>query len=132
MTAPAQEWMAGRVAWAETDPARVFYFARPLYWVDEAETALWRRLGDLERLANMPRRRIEVEYLRPLTFDDEYETRLWLDSAGRTSLTWNFEVVSGGDVCVRGTMVAVHVGEDGNPRPLPQKTLEALGAGGGS
>jgi acyl-CoA thioesterase FadM len=109
----------------------VYYFARPLYWADEAETALWRRLGGLERLANMPRRRIEVDYLRPLGFDDEYETRLWLDSTGRTSLVWRFEVVSGGEVCVRGSMVAVHVDADGRPQALPQETLDTLGVGGG-
>jgi YbgC/YbaW family acyl-CoA thioester hydrolase len=130
VTRPVEERLAGRVAWAETDPANVFYYARPLHWVDEAETALWRRLGDLERLATMPRRRIEVDYLRPLGFDDEYETRLWLDSAGRTSLVWQFEVVSAGEVCVRGKMVSVHVDADGSPLPLPLETLDALGADG--
>lgn len=126
MTSPLEERVTGRVAWGETDAAGMFHFARALYWAEEAETALWRRLGALQLLPNMPRRRIEVDYLRPLEFDDAYETRLWLDSLGRTSIVWLFEVARGGEVCVSGRMVVVHVDADGLPVPLPPDQHDVL------
>jgi acyl-CoA thioester hydrolase len=121
-----EEVVRGRVAWVETDAGRLIHFTNAFRWAEEAETTLRRRLGQIDAVARSPRRHVEAEFIRPLRFEDEYETRIWLDALGRTSLTWAFEITSGGELCIRGRMVVVNIDEDGRPAPIPEAERAAL------
>jgi YbgC/YbaW family acyl-CoA thioester hydrolase len=119
----------GRVRWAETDASGLFHYTHAFRWVEVAETELWRRLGRLELVALMPRRSVEAELLRPLSFDDEYDAVLWLERMGFTSITWAFEIVSSGECHVRGRVVAVNVDDQGRSTALTDDVRELLRSG---
>ena len=64
-----------------------------------------------------------------LTFEDEIDVRIWPDEVGRTSITWRFEITRGGELCVDGRMVVVHVDGEGRASPLPEAVRGALSTG---
>lgn len=119
----------GRVEWAETDASGAFHYTHAFRWAEAAETELWRRLDRLDLVGRMPRRAVEAELLRPLSFDDEYDATLWPDRLGRTSITWAFEVSSRGVCHVRGQIVVVYVDAAGRATLLPDDLRQRLVAG---
>jgi acyl-CoA thioester hydrolase len=93
---------------------------------EAAETALRRELGLLEGWGSYPRRHVEADFLRVLTFEDEIDVRIHAERVGRTSIAWRFEIERAGEVCVAGRMVVVHVDADGRAAPLPEAVRAAL------
>ena len=91
-----------------------------------AETAIRRELGLLDEWGSYPRRKVEAEFLQVLVFEDEIEVRIRPERLGQTSITWAFEITRSGEVCVRGSLVVVHVDADGQPAPLTEKERAAL------
>lgn len=116
-----------RVAWVDTDAGGRIHFTAAFRWAEMAEVALRRKLGLVEGWGDYPRRRVEAEFLKVLVFEDEIEVRIRPERLGQTSITWAFEITRDGDVCVRGTLVAVHVDDEGRPAPLTEKERAALG-----
>lgn len=115
-----------RVAWVDTDAGGRIHFTAAFRWAEAAETALMRRLGLLDAWGNYPRRRVEADYLKVLVFEDEVEVRLRVEGVGNTSITYAWEISSGGDVHVTGRHTVVHVDDDGTPAALPESLRAAL------
>ena len=116
-----------RVAWVDTDAGGRIHFTAALRYAEAAESALRRRLGLLEDWADYPRRRIEADYRAVLRFEDELEVRIRPDRIGRTSISWAWEILRDGVVCVDGRHTVVHVDDAGRPAPVPPIVSERLG-----
>jgi acyl-CoA thioesterase FadM len=110
-----------RVAWADTDASGRIHFTAAFRWAETAEHALLRRLG-LHPPGNadgFPRRHVEATFHKPMCFADEFDLVLAAERIGRTSVTYAWQAVRDGQVCVEGRTVTVHVDRDGTPAPLP-------------
>jgi len=124
---PAQQVDRRRVAWIDTDAGGRIHFTAVFRWAEAAETELMRAAGLLgPEWADYPRRRVEAEYRRVLVFDDEIEVRLRPERVGRTSITYAWEVLRDGEVCVEGRHTVVHVDAAARPAPLPAEVRAAL------
>jgi acyl-CoA thioesterase FadM len=117
-----------RVAWVDTDAGGRIHFTAAFRWAELAETGLRRRVGLLDCWGSYPRRRVEAEFLQVLVFEDEIEVRIRPERLGETSITWSFEIARDGELCIRGTLVVVHVGADGRPAPLTDEERATLSA----
>jgi acyl-CoA thioester hydrolase len=117
-----------RVAWVDTDAGGRIHFTAAFRWAEMAETSVRRRLGLLDEWGSYPRRKVEAEFLQVLVFEDEIEVRIRPERLGDTSITWAFEITRDGEVCVRGSLVVVHVDDEGRPSPLTEKERAALTA----
>jgi acyl-CoA thioester hydrolase len=117
-----------RVAWADTDARGRINQTAAFRYAEHAETEAFRTAG-IDAPASYPRRRVEAEFRRAITFNDELEVRLRPDRLGRTSITWVWEIVRGGEVCVEGRHTVVHVDAVGRPAPLPPEVRVAFGNG---
>lgn len=111
-----------RVAWADTDASGRIHFTAAFRWAEVAEHALLRRLGLIPpgNAEGFPRRHVEASYHRPMYFADEFDLVLAAERVGRTSVTYAWQAIRDGQVCVEGRTVTVHVDGDGTPAPLPQ------------
>ena len=119
----------GRVAWVDTDAGGRIHHTAAFRWAEIAEHSLFRRIRPGFEAAVFPRRSVEATYHSTLVFDDEFEVLLWVGSVGRTSVTFVWEVHSGGVVCVKGRHTAVHVDAEGKPAPLPAWLRKGLEKG---
>jgi len=116
----------GEVRWVETDASGRIHNTAPVRWAEAAEHALYARdMPDLPA-TRLPRRQIAATYHRPLAFRDSYEVALTVESVGRTSVTYTWTVVSAGEICVEGSHVVIHVGNDGRPAPWPEQFRSVL------
>ena len=122
----AEQVERGRVAWVDTDAGGRIHFTAAFRWAEAAETALMRRLGMLEGWGDYPRRHVEAEYLKVLVFEDTFETRLRVDAVGKTSITYGWEIVRGGEVCIRGNHTVVRVDRSGRSEPVPDSLRAQL------
>jgi YbgC/YbaW family acyl-CoA thioester hydrolase len=118
-----------RVAWVDTDAGGRIHFTAALRYAEAAETALHRRLGQVDLQGSYPRRHVEAEYLRVLAFEDEVEVHIRPERIGRTSITWAWQIRRGAEVCVAGRHTVVHVDDQGRPTALPDQLRRALEAG---
>ena len=117
-----------RVQWVDTDAGGRIHFTAAFRWAEMAETGIRRKLGLVEGWGNYPRRKVEAEFLKVLVFEDEIEVRIRPERLGQTSITWEFEITRDGELCVRGSIVVVHVDDEGRPAPLTEKERAALSA----
>jgi acyl-CoA thioester hydrolase len=115
-----------RVAWVDTDAGGRIHFTAVFRWIEVAETALMRRLGLLKGWDDYPRRHVEADYLKVLVFEDEVEVRLRVERAGRTSITYAWDIAKAEEVAVQGRHTVVHVDEDGRASELPEAVRAAL------
>ena len=120
--------LRGRVAWVDTDAGGRIHFTAVFRWAEAAETALLREHGLLDAWANYPRRAVEAEYLAVLRFEDEFELVLAPYQVGTTSITYEWEILRGDEICIRGRHTVVHVDEAGRPAPLHPEVRRALAA----
>ena len=105
---PASIVVQRLVEWPDTDAAGHYHHSSVLRWVEAAEAMLHERLDLLELFGTVPRVRYEVDYLARLWFRDRVDVALSVESVGRTSLRYAFEVRRGSEVAARGAMVAVN------------------------
>jgi acyl-CoA thioester hydrolase len=117
-----------RVAWVDTDAGGRIHFTAAFRYAEQAETALFRRLGLVDQLVDYPRRRVEADFRSVLRFEDEVAVEIRADRIGTTSITWAWQISRGGEVCVEGRHTVVHVGVDGRPAPLPDEVRDRLTA----
>jgi acyl-CoA thioester hydrolase len=115
-----------RVAWADTDAGGRIHFTAALRYAEIAETGLRRQAGLLGDWGDYPRKRVEAEYHRVLRFEDEVDVRIRAEGVGRTSITWAWEIVREGEVCIEGRHVVVHVDRQGRSTPVPDTLRRAL------
>ena len=126
-SAAPRQVIQSRVAWIDTDAGGRIHFTAAFRWAEMAETGIRRKLGLIENWGSYPRRKVEAEFLRVLVFEDEIEVRIRPERLGETSITWAFEIARDDELCVRGTLVVVHVDADGRPAALTDKERAALG-----
>lgn len=97
-----------RIEWPDTDASTNYHNTAAFRFIEVAETALLERLGLLEAVyGRLPRVHVEADFLRALRFRDVVDIELRVAAVGDTSVTYEFEMRSGGDVAVRGKAVAV-------------------------
>jgi YbgC/YbaW family acyl-CoA thioester hydrolase len=125
---PVEHTERARVAWVDTDAGGRIHFTAAFRWAEMAETGIRRKLGLLQEWGDYPRRRVEAEFLKALVFEDEIEIDIRPERLGETSITWAFEITRDGELCVRGTLVVVHVDDVGRPAPLTAQERAALSA----
>ncbi|MEQ3553855.1 thioesterase family protein [Pseudonocardia nematodicida] len=133
MSAPADDFRPlhvepVRVAWVDTDAGGRIHWSVVFRWAELAEHALLRKLGrDADDAGPYPRRSAGVVYHRALRFDDELEVRLGIGRAGRTSVTFAWQLARGDELCVEGHHTVVHVDDTGRPAPWPGRLRSGLG-----
>ena len=115
-----------RVQWVDTDAGGRIHFTAAFRWAEQAETGIRRRLGLMQGWGSYPRRRVEADFLKVLVFEDEIEIRVRPERLGETSITWVFEITRQAELCVRGSMVVVHVDAQGRPVRLTVEERAAL------
>lgn len=64
--------------------------------------------------------RVEIDYLRPVELsDDVVEVGARVDEFGTSSFEMTFAVEADGERCATGSSVQVAIGDEGEPRPVP-------------
>ena len=91
-------------------------------FIEVAETALFERLGFLHQIyGRLPRVHIEANFVAPLRFRDVVDIQLRVAGMGSSSATYEFEMLRGDEVAVRGRAVTVLLdGPDGRTVPWPE------------
>lgn len=108
-----------RVEFADTDTAGVAHFAVFYRYMEEAEHALYRALGERayrwgsDRVEGMPRVAASCEFLAPARYGDELEITLLVREARPRSIRYEAEIDRVGDgkprePIARGSMTVVH------------------------
>jgi 2-aminobenzoate-CoA ligase len=120
--APASIVVQRRIEWSDTDASGNYHNTAAFRFVEVAETALLDRLGFLHKVyGRTPRVHIEADFLRPLRFRDVVDIALAVDEVGRSSVAYRFEMSAGGNVAVRGRVVAALLTESrGRPTSWPE------------
>jgi YbgC/YbaW family acyl-CoA thioester hydrolase len=113
-----------RVEFVDTDAGGRIHHTAALRWAERAEHQLLRAAGWSE-LTCFPRRHVAVDFLAPLRFGDEVVVEIGATHVGRTSITYGWRVLRGGEVCVEGSTTCVRVDAGDRPAAVP----EALRAG---
>ena len=91
--AVVREEVTRSVEWVDTDAAGHHHNSFVLRSVEAAEARLFRRLGVLEEyFGAAPRVRQEIDYRSTLYFGQDATTVLEIESVGRSSMTFRFEV----------------------------------------
>jgi YbgC/YbaW family acyl-CoA thioester hydrolase len=120
-----------RVQWVDTDASGRIHYTAALRYFEVAEHALMRRVFSeppSERGFSMPRVHVEADYEAMLGYPDEFDCTVRVLALGRSSVTFGYEIVRlDGVRAIRGRIVAVAVGADGRPTPLPERWRERLG-----
>ena len=116
-----------RVEFVDTDMAGIVHFTAFFRYMETAEHELFRSLGlslvdrDREPGLGWPRVHCGFDFIKPLRFGDEVEIRMGVAQIGGTSITYEAEIVCGGEVVARGhsTSACCEVGPGGRMRPVP-------------
>ena len=105
--------------WVETDASTHQHYSSGFRWAEEAEHALWRKLGyGIEIVGAIPRVAVNMEYLRRIYYGEEILTELRVKSVGRSSCTFEFTASVGGELAMRGTHTCVYApGKTSQPWP---------------
>lgn len=114
-----------RVEFVDTDAGGRIHHTTALRWAERAEHQLLRAVGWGD-LTSFPRRRVAVDFHAPLRFGDEAVVRIRATTVGRTSITYGWSVLRGGEVCVEGVTTCVHVDDADRPVPVPDALRAAL------
>ena len=129
--APASIVVQRRIEWPDTDASGRWHNTAAFRFVEVAETALLERLGLLHDVyGRLPRVRIEADFKKLLAFRDLVDISIEVTAVGNSSLTYDFEILKGGEVCVKAKVVAVLLHDDGHPARWSQRQRDILlGAG---
>lgn len=106
-----------RVEWVDVDGGGAAHHSMAAIWAERVEHSLLRTLQlPPDRF---PRRRVEVDFRRPLRFGERFTLALRIAQVGTTSVVYLWSAHVRGELCFSGRTVAVFVDEMGHPRPLP-------------
>jgi YbgC/YbaW family acyl-CoA thioester hydrolase len=123
-----------RVNWVDTDASGRIHYTAALRYFEAAEHALMRRAfvdPGSDRGFSMPRVHVEADYEAALGYPEEFDCTVRVLALGRSSVTYGYEIVRlDGVRAVRGKIVAVALGPDGRPVPLPELVRERLAPAG--
>ena len=105
-----------RIEWPDTDASGRWHNTAAFRFVEVAETALLERLGILDEIyGRLPRVRIEADFKKLLAFRDLVDCYICVGRMGNSSITYDFEIRKGGELCVRAKVIAVLLDESGHP-----------------
>jgi acyl-CoA thioester hydrolase len=109
--------------WMETDAAGHQHYTSVFRWVEECESALYRKLDLPSTLfGQIPRVKVQMEYKRRIYFGEEITTRLQVMRVGTSSLELGFTAYVKGELAAEGTYVIVHAPEiNEGSKPWPEK-----------
>jgi len=114
--------------WQETDAAGHQHYTSVFRWVEECESALYRKLGLPKTLfGQIPRVKVEMEYKQRIFFGDEIKTRLEVVRVGNSSLEMSFTAHVADELAAAGSYIIVHspvIG--GGSKPWPDEWRSAL------
>jgi acyl-CoA thioester hydrolase len=102
-----------------------------LTYLEETRFHHWRATDLGPRVPGIILARVEIDYRRPAKFGETIEIRLGVAAVGRTSFTYEYEIV-GADAQLIASAKTVLVSFDyeaGRPVPIPQELRAVLGAG---
>lgn len=123
---PVEHTERMRVNWVDTDASGLIHYTAALRYFEVPEHALMRELL-AERTFLLPRVHVEADYEAPLRYPDEFDCTARVVRVGRSSVHWEYEIVrSDGVRAIRGRIVAVAVGEDGQPMEIPDSARARL------
>ena len=107
--------------WQETDAAGHQHYTSAFRWVEECESALYRKLElPTELFGQIPRVKVLMEYKRRIYFGDEIRARLQVVRVGNSSLEMNFTAHVKEELAAVGTYIIVHspvIAEGSKPWP---------------
>ena len=87
----------------------------------------------LDEWGDFPRKHVEAEFHKVLTFEDEIEARIEVERLGRTSITYAWTISKDGEECIVGRHTVVHVDKDGRPaaaaRPRARSAVSLAAVG---
>ena len=115
-----------RIEWIDTDAAGRYHYATTFRLIEAAETSLLARLGIEAIFPQLPRAHLEVDFKQTVNFRDLVEVNLEVVSVGTSSISYEFGLLHGGELCVRGKLVGVLVDSDGRPTPWPDEYRQLL------
>jgi acyl-CoA thioester hydrolase len=129
---PARITVQQQVQWADTDASGHHHFSAPTRWIEQTENLLYESLGIADVTSGcVPRVHFEIDYLNQLFFRDPIEVTLTVQSVGRTSVTYSFQITAKDILAVRGNYVVVLTARTGKKaRPWPEAVRAALAEGG--
>lgn len=110
-----------------------FHHVNNAVYVQYFEHARWMALKDLGpqwlqgQGLTMVVRKLTVEYDAPATVFDELVVRLWVERIGTSSVTFGQDLLRGEKTLARAQVVAVCLGTDGRPHPVPEQWKEIVG-----
>jgi acyl-CoA thioesterase FadM len=117
---PASIVVQRRIEWPDTDASGRWHNTAAFRFVEVAETALLERLGILDDVyGRLPRVRIEADFVRLLEFRDLVDCSISVMSVGTSSITYDFAITKGSDVCASAKVVAVLLDDKGKPARWP-------------
>ena len=100
--------------WMETDAAGHQHYTSAFRWVEECESALYRKLDlPTSLFGQIPRVKVQMEYKRRIFFGEEILTRLEVLRVGNSSLEFGFTAHVVGELAAVGNYVIVHSPEIG-------------------
>ena len=108
-----------RVNWVDTDGSGLIHYTAALRYFEVPEHVLMRRLMP-ERPFMLPRVHVEADYEAALRYPDEFDCTARVGRVGRSSVTWEYEIVrTDGVRAIRGRIVAVAIDETGASMEIP-------------
>ena len=122
-----------RVRFSETDASGRVHFTSILKWAEDAEHEALAAAGlivfdSASPDSGWPRVRVSCDYRAPLGFEQEVEIIIKLKDAGKSTLTWAFEVRNlseGGILAAEGELITVYL-VDSRPIALSDDSRAAL------
>jgi len=83
-----------RIEWRDTDASGHHHNSAIMRLVEAAEATIYRELGFIHLFPESPRVRQEINFRSLIAFDEIATTTVRLQRLGRTSMTFEFEVVN--------------------------------------
>ncbi len=115
-----------RVNWVDTDGSGLIHYTAALRYFEVPEHVLMRELF-ADRPFLLPRVHVEADYEAPLRYPDEFDCTARVANVGRTSVSWEYEIVrTDGVRAIRGRIVAVAVDHDGQTMEIPSDARKRL------
>jgi YbgC/YbaW family acyl-CoA thioester hydrolase len=125
---PASIVIRRRIEWSDTDASGWYHNTAAFRFFEAAETSLLARLGFIQEVyGRHPRAHISADFMATLRFHDVVDILCAVAEVGGTSVTYDIEIRRGGEVCVRGRMVAVLLSSpEGRPTRWPDEYRRLL------
>ncbi len=120
----------GRVAFYETDAARIVHFSNFLRYAEMAETEALSSCGLLEGMMSqqmmLPRVQLEAEYRQPLRFLENYVVHVHVLRVGVSSVQWAFEITGAAGLAARLRWVTARLDAQGHKAAYSQEERAML------